>query len=314
MVCIGIALIFWFFVKLSKPYETIREVNVQYMLPEGKAFVEVPPDIIKATLNGRGWDLFSDYITHSSPAISFDVSNYPSLTIDRTQLFNGIKQTFSSEVKIVAADIDFIIFNYQDEAKKKVPVVLVDSISFEPGYNLKDSVVIFPDSVLVYGPYSLINNLMEWPTAPFKRENLKTTIQEEWHLKLPEQGQITLSPPKVVLTIPVEEFTEKSVYVPVGIKNGRDSIRIFPSQIEVNFIIGVSHFNEITAEDFLIETDFKNIALNDVNNTLPIQFTKIPNGISGLNYNPKSIEFYIVQKAANLAQTDSLNTSNNLKN
>lgn len=291
---------------MSQTYETIRDVGVQYNLPEGKAFVNLPPDLIKATLNGRGWDLFSDYLINSSPEISFDVSDYHSQTIDRTQLFNKIKENVSTEVKITAADVEFILFDYQNSQQKKVPVVLNDSIFFEPGYYYKDSIEIIPDSVTVYGPYSLIDSLESWPTAFYKREALKISIQEEWHLQPPTKGQIVLSPPKVVLNIPVEEYTEKALFVPVEVKNSKDSIRIFPPQIQVKFVVGVSRFNSYSAEDFKIETDFREVSLNDANNTIPVALNSIPKGISGITYTPKSVEFFIVQKALTPINQDSL--------
>lgn len=299
---------------MSQTYETTREVNIHYRLPDGKAFVTLPPELIKATLNGRGWDLFSDFIAHPSPEISFEVEDFHSLTIDRTQLFARIKQAISSEVKITEADIDFILFNYQNSLQKKVPVVFEDSIAFAPGYYFQDSVGITPDSVLVYGPHSLVDSLTSWPTVLFKQEELKVSLQEEWPLQPPIQGQISLSPPKIVLDIPVEEYTEKSLFVPVVVKNGKDSIRIFPAQIQVKFVVGVSRFNSFNSEDFLIETDFKDVSLNDANNTIPLTFNKIPEGISGLNYTPKSVEFFIVQKTNNSTTTDTLNQAENLIN
>ena len=200
MTCIGIALIFWFFVKLSQNYETERKVAVTYQLPEGQAFVNLPPDEITATLAGSGWDLFYEFLFNRSPSIDFIAEQFPSGMIEPTQITNRIRREVVSEVKVTDTDEEFIVLEFQNQFEKTVPIRLEQNIEFVTGYDLKKSFQIYPDSVKVTGPISLVRDLEFWPTELFEIKDLKTDLQQELTMKMPEQGEIRLNPPKIVLT------------------------------------------------------------------------------------------------------------------
>lgn len=307
-VCIGIALLFWFFVKLSQPYETSREVNVQYVLPEGKAFVNIPPSVVVTTLNGTGWDLFYDYLANSSPSIDFRVEEYPSKMIEPTQLENRLKKEIANTIKVTDTDEEYILLEYQDEYEKLLPVRFDGKISFSSGYDFKDSIKLEPDSVMVSGPVSLVQKLESWSTSFYESNDCRNTINVELPLMKPKQGQIIMNPATVNLNVEVEEYTQKTVYVPIVVKNATDSIRLSINNVKVDFVVGLSRFNEITKDDFIFEADFNGISLNDVNNVIPLSPSQIPNRLKALNFIPKSVEFFIVQKALKPVDLDSLNT------
>lgn len=310
MTCIGIALIFWFFVKLSQQYETEITVTVTYQLPDSQAFVNLPPDEITATLTGSGWDLFYEFIFNRSPSIDFIAEQFPSGMIEPTQITNRIKREIASEVKVTDTDEEFIILEFQNQFVKTLPIRLEHNIEFVSGYDLKNPIQIYPDSVTVTGPISLVRDLEFWSTDLFESKDLKVDLQEELNMKMPEQGEIRLNPPKTVLTVEVEEFTEKEVYVPVEIKNATDSIRLSSKTVRVNFEVGLSRFDSITKKDFHFEADFKNVSLNDENNVIPVNPRTFPEGIKHPNYFPKSVEFFIVQKGAEALNPDSLKLVN----
>ena len=48
LICTVFALIFWFFVKLSKDYKSTYELDVHFILPADQALVEKPPEHITA--------------------------------------------------------------------------------------------------------------------------------------------------------------------------------------------------------------------------------------------------------------------------
>lgn len=310
MICIGISLVFWIVVKLSQSYSTERQILVSYNLPEGKAFIDIPPKQIVATLNGTGWDLFYDYMANASPVIDFNLEEYPSSMIEPTQLENKIKREISSKIEITDTDVEFIRLEYQEEYKKRVPIKFEGNITFLPGYSFKDSIKLEPDSVTVYGPISLVQDLKNWKTTQFEIVDCKNSVREELPLELAEQGQIILSPPKVILDFEVEEFTQKTVYVPIAVKNATDSVRLSINNVKVDFVVGISRFSKITKEDFGFEVDFKNIFSKDDNNVIPLFPTQIPDGLNAVNYFPKSVEFFIVQDGIDSTEVNpSKNTS-----
>ncbi|RMG77367.1 MAG: hypothetical protein D6714_19920 [Bacteroidetes bacterium] len=295
MVCIGIATLFWFFVKMSQTYQTSRTVNALYTLEPDQAFLILPPAEIKAYFSGTGWDLFYSYLTNPNPVIQLDAGDYPSNMVEPTLLKAKIKKVYNDRIEILDTEPRYILLEYQKAAEKKVPVRFVGEVTFANGYNLRSPIEIEPDSVRIRGPYSLIEAINYWETAPCPALNLKTTTELECALKVPETGEIHRFPPKVKVVIPVEAFTQKTLIVPITIKNAKDSVRLSFDHVKVDFVVGMSRFKTLTRSDFEFAVDFENVETYQDNNTLPITPVRIPEGISGLNFVPKSVEFFIVQ-------------------
>ena len=302
--CIIIAAVFWFVVKMSKIYTTERVVEIEYDLPEGKAFSEMPPKEFEAEVEGTGWNLMYDFFISERPKVTFDLNTFPSSTIEREQMVKRINEKLFAllEVKDVSSlsqrnlGKDYIVLDYEERFEKKLPVFFDGFPSFQQGYDYLDSVILTPDSVLVSGPFSLVEGLTHWKTNLVEAANLKENFTQEVRLKAPEKGEIFLKPETVQVDIAVEEFTENSVFVPVTLKNQPDSIRIFPAKVQVQFVVGLSKFNQITADSFLLEADFQGIARNAGNNTVPLTLVKEPKEIRGTNFSPKSIEFFILEQ------------------
>ncbi len=298
MICIGIAFVFWFFVKLNKTYETSRIVNLNYELPPEVAFLEIPPKKVETTLEGRGWNLMSYFLFYERPSLSLNVLHFQSNSIDRSELISRIENAVASSLKVTDVNHNYIALKFEEKSQTTIPIQLVAEYHFGEGYFQKDRAVLTPDSVEVSGPVSLIQALSNWKTTKLEvKEPLTSDLVKTLPLQAPSKGQISLNPAEIEVHIPVEQFTEQSLFVPVGVINALDSIRIFPASIQVSFVIGLSQFNTIHSSDFMLEADLKNISLNPENNTVPVTMTKHPKGLKGLNYSPKSVEFFIISKA-----------------
>lgn len=303
-VCIIIAAIFWFVVKMTKTYTTERIVEIEYDLPEGKAFAELPPKEFEAEVEGTGWNLMYDFFVSKRPKVTFDLNTFPASTIEREQMVKRINEQLFELLKVKDVSSlsqrnlgkDYIVLNYEERFEKKLPVFFDGIPSFQQGHDYLDSVVLTPDSVLVSGPFSLLEGLTHWKTNLVEANNLKEHFSQEVRLKAPEKGQVFLKPETVQVDIAVEEFTENSIFIPVTLKNQPDSIRIFPAKVKVQFVVGLTKFNQITADSFLLEADFEGIARNAENNTVPLSLIKEPKEIRGTNFSPKSIEFFILEQ------------------
>lgn len=304
IVCMIISSIFWFVVKMSKTYTTDRIVQINYELPEGKAFAELPPAEFEAQVEATGWNLMYDFFISDRPKVTFDLNTFPALTIERDQMVKRInEQMFKMlEVKDVSSlsqrsfGKDYIVLDFEERFEKKLPVFFDGLPSFQPGYDYLDSVILTPDSVLVSGPFSLVENLTHWKTNLVEATDLKENFSQKVRLKAPEKGQVFLNPETVQVDIAVEEFTGNELFVPVTLKNQPDSIRIFPAKVQVQFVVGMTKFNQITADSFLLEADFQGIARNADNNTVPLSLIKQPKEVSGVNFSPKSVEFFIEEQ------------------
>lgn len=294
--CIGIALFFWLLVKLSQTYRTEKEVVLHYLLPQAKTTVEKPPETIIAQIEGNGWDLMFDFFSNANLELFYDLRNTASrISIGRGQLRTDISGKLSSnDIQVLEVNYDLIQLELEDKVEKTVPIDLKLALEFAPGHDRLDSIRFSPDSVNLTGPVSKISQITIWPTDSLVLKEVKNAVQQPLSLKDPS-GEIELSIQEVALDIQVEPYTEKEFFVPITVINVPDSIKIFPERIKLTCVVGLSNYNSIGKNDFVVEADLGKASPKSDRNTVPILLTKQPEQVKSVFYSPKSVEYFFLQ-------------------
>ncbi len=293
LICTGIAFVFWVAVKLSKPYETKRSVNLNYTLPVGKVFANVPPNSLEATYTGSGWDLLTKLSFRRLPSLNFNLSEWPENIIERNDLVRRIEDI--SKLAVLDVDRGYISLELDTAATRKVPIVLNKAIQFEEDYFQKDSIHCFPDSAVISGPAALLRTIDRVMTLKSTFGRVRSDLHFSVPLQDPAQGQVTISPQEVKVTIPVEQFTEKTFTIPVQVVSDRDSVLVFPPEVRVTCVVGLSRYDKIKAEDFIVEVDLSGGISLPGQNTAPLQFRKSPEWLRSVTIFPKAVEFFFIQ-------------------
>ena len=146
----------------------------------------------------------------------------------------------------------------------------------------------------ISGPASTVELIQQWKTDSLVLSDLRSDKTVAVALLKPPD-ELSLGTPQTEVRINVEQFTEKSLFVPLTIRNGPDSLKIFPQQIKLTCVVGLSQYNEVTPRDFTVEVDLQNVPVSEDKNTAPIQLTQQPSFVKNVKFSPKSAEFYILQ-------------------
>jgi len=292
-VCIGIALIFWILIKLSQNYRTKQEFALNYNLPEGKTFTDQPPQSIVATLDGQGWDLMSNYFNGDERKLLLNLNNSSQQTYNSSQLVSKLTPN-NKDIVINGINIDLLMLNVEEEISKKVPVVLNSEFEFNSQYQLKQAVQLTPDSVEIKGPTSVVGAIEQWKTELWALKNINADQEKRLGVMKPENILTKVAPLQIEAKLSAEQLTEKSLFVPIFIKNAPDSLKIFPENIKLSCIVGLGRYNDISPNSFTLEVDLNGIALNASNNTLPILLTRQPDFVKGVTMSYQSVEFFFV--------------------
>ncbi|MCP3930499.1 MAG: hypothetical protein GY705_15510 [Bacteroidetes bacterium] len=295
LVCIIIALFFWLLIKLSQSYRSGKSIALHYELPEGKAFTKLPPDAIKATLGGRGWSLMYDFFLGERGNLTLQLPDEDFAEISNAQLRERISELITQNLQIEQLNIDNIRINLEENVSKMIPVVLNHELSFADEHHLTDSILLSPDSITLSGAASIVEGIIVWPSEKLVLNDLKSDVSIAVKLEAPTPV-LEFSPEEVQVQIPVEQFTEKPMFVPITVKNAKDSLKIFPGKIRLSCVVGLSRYNDISSRDFEVEVDLKDMPLAPENNTVPITLTRSPEKVFNIKFSPKSVEFFIVQE------------------
>jgi hypothetical protein len=295
MICIGIALVFWLLVKLSQEYRSIKDVALTFNIPADKTFSAAPPNDLKVQVEGAGWDLMFDYFVNRQVDLVYDLMQTDRMTLNRGQLRTDIlNQLSANDLTIVELNYDNINLVLEEKVSWKAPVVLASDLSFSTGYHLKEPVSIDPDSITITGPLSMLKSIQRWEADSLILQNLKTSQEKFVSLAKPPR-EISLSHDRVRTIVSVEQYTEKSLFVPLTVLNAPDSIKVFPANVQVRCIVGLSQYNSLAAKDFKLVLDLQDVPVSESKNTAPINLVRQPDYVKLLSFSPSAAEFYILK-------------------
>ncbi len=294
-----LALLFSILTKLSREYTQIVTFQIQATnVPEDKIIIKDSVHKLDISLSTYGFKLIKYYL--SVPSVNIDMSNLDKnenyFIWTEKKEFSNIVSQFEPNVKILKINPDTLIFRYDTDAVKKVPVVLNTNIEYSPGYDLIDNYKLEPDSVKIIGPAVLIDSISFIETNELILKNVNTNISSLIDLNVPKNDQLRFSNQNILIKAEVEKFTEGIIDVPVIIRNVPDDVelKIYPKIIQVVFYTSLSEFNNIASNSFIVECDY-NEALQSNNSFLIPRIMQQPEHVKSARLNIKRIEFIITK-------------------
>lgn len=144
-----------------------------------------------------------------------------------------IQQIFGEETSVEAFLSDTLFFVFPLENHVKVPVELVQDVSYRPQYMRASPIRLEPDSVTIYGDASRLEGIERVTTAQLRLNDVHEDIRGNLHLQ--RIKGVRMSVEEVSYTLDVERYVEVRATLPLEVWNappGRH-LQVFPSQAEV---------------------------------------------------------------------------------
>jgi YbbR domain-containing protein len=294
--CLALAIVAWVIVTLSNSYSyTVKQILTYKNSPQKRAFHPLQPDTVNVTLKGSGWQMLLSKMKDQNKPIKIDLQtlekeNYIVLS---TQLI-AINETKDLNNKIVAIAPDTLFFDFSNRSTKRVPVQLSASLKYQRQFAQSDNITIKPAYVTVSGPSNRIDKITVWKTDSLSLKDVDETVNTRVNLEPATEGNISIYPKSVLVTVPVNEFTEKTIEVPVKLVNNNNyyNVKIFPQKVKVTFTTSLNKFADIDDDLFEADVDL-DMWKNHGNSVLPVMLTKLPEYCRIVKIEPKNIDFII---------------------
>ncbi|TAF83794.1 MAG: YbbR-like domain-containing protein, partial [Sphingobacteriales bacterium] len=147
--------------------------------------------------------------------------------------------------------------DFTKKKKKKIPVKLISVISYQKQYNQSACVELNPKMVTLIGPEIELNKINFWPTQLLKTSKTNVNISKNISLFKPFKNNISVYPSVVKVKIPVEEFTEKILDIPIKVTNNPNyyNVKLFPNKVSIKVLVPLSRFHKLSADDFEAKVD-----------------------------------------------------------
>jgi hypothetical protein len=243
--------VFWLSTKLSSELQYRKSISIVYQTDDDLVLKNILPEKIDATLSGQGWDLVFLKKYSSQHPFVYRIPRKSNL-ISKADIISQLNLSVDN-LGIRVEDLNFSSEPLDIEKKlvKKLPVFFDGKLEFTPFYKLLGKIVFEPDSVELTGPESLIRNLEKYPTRSREITDIQKDLTVILDLRKPDEHYLRLNPEEVKMHLRTEQLTQKKLRVPVHLaKKTQRPVSIVPGEIEIHFLIGLSEFQGVSAEDF----------------------------------------------------------------
>jgi YbbR domain-containing protein len=294
--CLVLAVFAWIFTALSNSYNfTVKEVLSYKNTPQKRAFHSLQPDTVNTTMQGTGWQMFFSKMKNENKVIGVDLRTLDNK--DFVVLSSQLKQINDSkefDEQVVSFSPDTLYFDFSDRAVKKVPVRLLTGIKYQHQFAQSNDISISPSYVTLNGPGNVIDKIKTWNTDSLILDSVNETIKTRIDFQPVKEGNISIYPKSVEVVIPVDEFTEKTVLIPVKLLNNHNyyKVKLFPQKVKVTFTTSLSKYAE-TDEDFFEASADLSLWQDNGYNTLPVKLTRVPAYCKIIKIEPQNVDFII---------------------
>ncbi len=285
----------WFLSKFSNEFTATVEASIVYTnVPNDLVISDKNPKQIIFDLTASGFDFLYNKI--NPPVIQIDIKNYyksekESIIISKNELKKIISSQLKNKSLVQNISMEAISVKFDQLAKKKIPVLLVENISYKNGFSPIENLKLTPDSVQVIGPSSLIDTISKILTEKVILNNIDSNINEEVKLIVPPETSIEKN--KVTLFAQIKEFTQESIKIPVVVKNVPEEItlKLIPETVTINFEVVMEDFNKYSENDFMVICDYSK-RNKEEGYLLPV-ILKSPENIKSIEISENKINYLI---------------------
>ena len=294
-----LSFVFWFMEVLQEDYEQRIVFPVRYKnVPVEWVLSEQTPKNISVLIKEKGANLLYYFWSPRFRSVDVSVSDLPrssdsTLQISNRMLESELAKQLMASASIISFQPREIVLLYDTLCNRLVPVAPQVSVAMRQGFQQSDSIIVSPSKALLYGSSRILETLKEVKTKPLTLDDVSTTKEMTAQLVLPPGVKAEIETVKV--TIPVEEFTEKKIHLPVQCLDipANYVLRIFPSSVEVTCNVPLSQFRELTDDKIEIVIPFAGFTENQATGKIPVRLTRKPGYVTNHVVVPNELEFII---------------------
>lgn len=288
---------FWLLQSLQQEYDIKLTFPIKYKnVPANIAFNTPNPEKITAKVKDKGSVLLNYSFGASFSPIEINLKeindNSGSIMIEKKFIENEIQKQLIASTFLHGLDPQQINISYSKRSHKRVPVVFNGDIKMETGFQLSDDITITPQYVSVYASEETLDSIHSIKTQYCKFSESKKHIKKD--IALENINGVKFDPEIVSVSIPIEEYTEKTLDIPVICDKvpSKYKVRMFPATIKVTCSIPLSRFKELSEDMFEISIPYDELERN-ASGIITVSLTKRPEWVHAATLQPQKAEFIL---------------------
>jgi hypothetical protein len=293
---------FWYLQSLQEERELELSLPVKYRnVPAHITLTDDNPQAIVFRVKDRGVTMLGYTWLYKFAPLEINLKNITEeangqISVTRKTIESGISKQLASSTSLLGFEPQTIEVHYTELGSRELPVVADISVLPEPGFHLSGDITVTPATVVAYANTAILDTLHELRTVAAELKNITST--RELTLRLQSIAGLQTDKSEVRVTVPVEEFTEKRLKIPVQCENLPEhyALHLLPPEIEVICLVPVSQFGTLTEADFEIRIPFQEFEANRPSGRLAVRLTRQPPQTVPPALSPETVEFIMERR------------------
>lgn len=286
--------ILWLLVQFSKTYTEVVEIPLQFVEYPKDKLIETKTDNLRVEVEQNGFQLA--WLNFFKPSMKVNLSDLPA---DSSYLVYNLPEHRMEIARKLSLDIIHANFldtevriPYETKSIKRVPVISKVEVNYAPGYSSESKGVIVPDSVTISGPSSVLDTIMHISTVSAVKRRVDKNLASKVKLEKIDP-KVAFYEDAVEFQLEVQKFTERKMKIPLTAVNAPTgvTINLFPTVVEITFMISVEKYELVKPIDFNIVCDFSEIS-EEQDFFIPKVETQ-PDFIKNISISPRKVHYII---------------------
>lgn len=291
----------WLLIKLTGDFQTEHKIQIGYQnFPIDKVLINKPDSVLKIRTNNNGFGVLGQLVFARNKSLTLDFKTARFLREDKgvqtyyipcSNLQPNIEDEFRSADQILNIQPDSLIFVFEKLSSKKLKIQAQITLSFDPRFKQYKEMILEPDSLVFFGPTSILESLTTINTYAFDLQNINANIDTIIPLYLPNNKLIS-SRENVKFQLAVEEYTEGKINLPIQLEaDATTQYKIFPSEAQVTYQVALKDYAQVNSNAF------KLLASPDSTESgkLLLQLSQQPKNVIVSNIQPATAEYIIIK-------------------
>lgn len=292
--------VFWLMMTLNETYEKEMRIPVHIVnVPQNVVLTSDSVDTVKVSLCDKGFVLLGYMYGDGLRPLKVNFKNYMRSTgtgsVTAAELQRMMYQQLSASTKITSTKPDRLEYFFNYGLHKRVPLRWSGRVIPEHLYFISHTEY-ETDSVDIYASQEKLDSINIVYTEPLNYANFRDTLSVRCNLQ--KMRGVKSVPDNVKITFYTDVLTEASIKdIPIqGINMPEGKVlRTFPSKVTIKFVAGVSLYRTLSAKDFTVVADYKDIASHP-SDKCTLHIKKVPQGISRATLDIKQVDYLIEEE------------------
>ncbi len=303
LVFVLVSTLIWFIERLRQNYTVMVDVPIECVnVPEGFVVSEQLPKI-KIMITSDGTTVFGQMLRKELITVPVDVNalgrkvskngRYSAVFLPK-MITNYLQENLPDHIELKSVLTDSIYIELLTVKRRDLTVKLTGEPTIAPQHISSKETLISPAEVTIWGTNNVVDTMQYVYTKMVSEETISDTASYHVALDLPDCVRSEIE--AVDVTYYVEPFTEKilevgiiGLNVPFGYH-----FRAFPATVRVSCNVGLSRFDEFTAQDIDICADLSSVKVgNQWNERLKLVLRNYPPYVQNISYSPIFVDYLL---------------------